>query len=755
MPGRIAAFVGGVCLLHASAALPPPAVLAVITAVVLAALHRLPVAAALLAGYVLGALAAHAALADRLPRELDGSDLTVTGVVASLPDRRQQGARFQFRPDPDLHPELPRTLRVSWYVDGEPPEAATRWQLTLRARAPRGTLNPASFDYEQWLVARRIGGTAAVREYPPPRPLDDARGELLLATRAYLDRAIAAALPDHPRRAIIRGLALGERGELDRDAWEVFARTGTAHLMAISGLHIGMVAAIGFGFGHGIARIVPVLADRRRETGVVTGLVVACAYAALAGFAVPTRRALCMLAAAGVALCLRRVGVTFSAWWLALAAVVALDPLSPLTIGFWLSFAAVACIAWRVANRRQAPSAPHQLVRAQWAVALGLLPLTLWFFQRGSLVAPVANLVAIPLFSVVVVPATLGASLIVAFDAAAGAPLLALVAAMLDAVWRGLEVLAAWPAAQRFTPRPPLASVVAACAGAMLILAPRGVPARALSGAALCLPMLCWQPAVPSYGGWRLTLLDVGQGLAAVVRTERHVLVYDAGPSYGPYADAGSRIVVPYLRAHGVEAVDMLVVSHPHDDHQGGVGALLDALPVRGVLAGDPGPLAASAERCVAGAVWHWDGVSFRVLHPGAVPARNANLDSCVIEVDGPGGRALLPGDIEWQTELALAQRDSALRPVDVVVAPHHGSATSSTPRFVFRTLPRRVFVPAGHGNRWRFPDARVVERWHSVGAESAVTGDAGAITIEADPVHGLGAPDFERLRRHAWWRAE
>lgn len=755
MPVRIAAFVGGVCLLHASTAVPPPAALVAIGAVAVAALRRRPVAAALLAGYLLAAFAAHAALTDRLPLELDGSDLVVTGIVASLPDRRQQGARFQFRPDRQLHPELPHTLRVGWYVDGEPPEAATRWQLTLRVRAPRGTLNPASFDYEQWLVARRIGGTAAVREHPAPRRLGAAGGEPLLAVRAHLDRAFAAALPDHPRRAIIRGLALGERGELDRDAWEVFARTGTAHLMAISGLHVGMVAAIGFGFGHGLARIVPALADRRRETGVVAGLLLACVYAALAGFAVPTRRALCMLAAAGAALCLRRAGAASGAWWFALAAVVALDPLSPLTIGFWLSFAAVGCIAWRVADRRQAPTATRQLLRVQWAVALGLLPLTLWFFQRGSLVAPVANLVAVPLFTVLVVPATLGASLVAAFDSTLGTPLLAFVAAVLDVVWRGLEILAAWPASQRFTPRPPLASVVVACVGAALLLAPRGLPARGAVGLALCMPMLAWQPTPPAYGGWRLTVLDVGQGLAAVVRTRNHVLVYDAGPSYGPYADAGSRIVVPYLRARGIAAVDMLMVSHPHDDHQGGIAALRAALPVRRVLAGDPTPLAVPAGRCIAGTDWRWDGVSFRILHPGSAPARDANLDSCVLEIDGPGGRALLPGDVEWPAELVLARRDGGLRPVDVVVAPHHGSATSSTPRFVTRTVPRRVFVPAGYGNRWRFPDARVIARWRSVGAESAVTGDAGAITIEADPVGGLGAPGFERDRRRTWWRAE
>lgn len=752
----IAAFVAGMCLLHASPALPPWPALLVLVIAAAVAMRRRVVAAAFIAGYALAACAAHAVLADRLPPALHGVDAVVTGVVASLPDRHERGARFQFRPDRTLHPALPRELRVGWYDTEEAPPAASRWRLTLRLRAPRGSVNPAAFDYEQWLAARRIGGTAAVRDFPLPERLTGAGAGPLLAARAYLDRALTAALPQHPRRGIIRGLGLGERGELDAAAWEVFARTGTAHLMAISGLHVGMVAALVFGLVNAVARALPACALRAREAGVVAGLVAASAYAALAGFAVPTRRALCMLAVAGAMLCARRAGAAFGAWWLALGAVVALDPLAPLTIGFWLSFAAVACIAWYAVGRRGARGAPLQLVRAQWAVGAGLLPLTLWFFQRGSLVAPAANLVAVPLFTLIIVPATLLGLALAAVDPRVGAPFLAALAASLDWVWRGLEALAALPAAQRFTPRPPAAAVAVACCGALLLLAPRGVPARLLIAAALFAPMLAWQPDRPPEGGWRLTVLDVGQGLAAVVQTRQHTLLYDAGPTYGPHADAGSRIVVPFLRAHGVRALDMLVVSHPHEDHQGGVAAVRGALPVHAVIAGDPSTLAAPASRCVAGESWVWDGVAFRVLHPGSEPARDANLDSCVVEVDGPGGRLLLPGDIEWQSELQLARPGTAgIRPVDVVVAPHHGSATSSAPRFVTRTLARRLIVPAAYANRWGFPDKKVVARWASVGSEIWVTGNDGALTVDADPKQGLGPTVAERWRHRTWWRAE
>ncbi len=672
----------------------------------------------------------------------------MSGTVVSLPDGRTLGAHFLFEPDPGQDPDLPRRIRVGWYLDRPPPDAATRWILALRMRAPRGGVNPKAFDYERWLTARGIGATATVADGPEPHRLGPVTGRALLAMRARLDRALRAALGDHPRAAIVRGLALGERGGIGPDEWEIFARTGTAHLMAISGMHVGMVASLVFGVIGAIARRWDRLVDFARPLAVGAGLAAATTYAALAGFAVPTRRALVMLAAAAVILLARREGVAAAAWIAALVAVTAGDPLSPLTIGYWLSFGAVAFIAWHAHGRRTAPSAPVALCRAQWAVAIGLLPLTLWFFQRGSLVAPLANLAAIPAFTLVVVPATLvGASLSVIAPAFAD-PWLGTLLGVLDRLWSGLVWLSDLPWAQRFSPRPPLAATVAALLGAAVVLAPRGWPGRWPVGAAICLPMLLYRPDPPPPGGWHATVLDVGQGLAVVVRTHTRTLLYDTGPSFGPEADAGSRIVVPYLRATGIARIDTLVISHAHDDHGGGARSVLRALPVGRHIG-------ARADACVAGERWRWDDVAFRVLHPPDPPPRDINLSSCVLEVAGPGGRLLLPGDIEWPVELELARPGGPLQRAEVVIVPHHGSRTSSIPRFVARTHPGLAIVPAGFANRWGLPHPSVVERWSGVGARVLTVGVAGAISVRADPRQGIGEVIIERSTERPWWRVE
>lgn len=754
MQGRILGFVAGVCVVHASPGLVSNSSLAALAALGVAVASRAPIVFAAVIGFLVATLTAGAVLDDRW-RGAPGLERSVTGRVGSLADIDADGARFLFLPDTALHPDLPRRIRVGWYLDEPPPRAGSRWRLALRLRPPRGSLNPGAFDYERWLAAQHIGATATVQPFPRPVALPASGRVALIEARARLDDAISRAMLSHPRRGIVRGLVIGERTELDARAWEVFARTGTAHLMAISGLHVGMVAALGFGIAAWLARRSRLTADRAREVGVFAGLAVATAYAALAGFAVPTRRALCMLAAAATILLARRHRSAASAWCAALCVVVALDPLAPLTIGFWLSFAAVAFITWRLSYRRAAPGTLHQLARVQWAVTVGLLPLTLWFFQRGSVVAPLTNLIAVPLFTLVIVPAALLGSAFAVVVSSIGTAWLAALGTLLDVAWWWLGAVADWAWAQRFTPKPPIWTVVCALTGGGVLLAPSGWPGRAVVGIALCAPLLVWRPDAPAPGAWRLTVLDVGQGLAAVVRTQHRTLVYDTGPRFGSTSDAGSRVVVPYLRAQGIQHIDQLVISHAHADHDGGLAAVLDAYPGTPILAGDPGSVGLPARGCRAGQRWRWDGVGLRILHPQTTTPDAPNLNSCVLEVTAAGGAVLLPGDIEWPAELALAAPGSTLRAVDVVIAPHHGSRTSSIARFVARTRPRWIVFPASFANRWAFPHDEVVARWEGVGARSLVIGQGGAVTFDADPMTGLDKPVVERIRQRAWWRVE
>ncbi len=743
---RLSCFVAGVCAFHLSPAVPPSWLIIAGGILAICGWRRAPMLSAALAGVVLASASAELVLADRWPLERHGEDILVTGRVASLPDVVALGGRFLFVPDADLHPDLPRRIRVSWFLEESLPKAGSAWRMTLRMRAPRGTLNPGGFDYEQWLTARRIGATATVRPVPSPIQISSATPADWLSVRARIDQGLLSAIGAHERRGVVRGLALGERGELGPEEWEVFARTGTAHLMAISGLHVGMVAATIFLLVGMFSRRIPVFAPFSREIGVVAGLLAASLYAALAGFAIPTRRALCMLAVAAILLLRRRQGLAFTAWVVAMALVLLTDPLAPLTIGFWLSFGAVGVISWAMMNRRGSATAISGLLRVQWAVALGLAPLTLWFFQRGSLIAPVANLLAVPLFTMLIVPAVLFGALLSVVLPVLAVPWFGVLGLLLDVVWAGLESLAGMPFAQRFTAKPPVGWIVLATAGACLLLMPQGLPGRTLFGLGLFLPMLFWMPDRPEPGGWQLTVLEVGQGLAAVVRTRNGVLVYDTGPAYGSGLDAGARYLVPFLRAQGVKTIDLLVVSHPHRDHDGGVASLLDAFPGTPRIAGED-------LTCHKGQSWRWDGVHFRMLHPTSTHHGNPNLVSCVLEVRSQAGSLLLPGDIEWPTELELAHPAEALQPVDVLVVAHHGSATSSIQRFVQRTRPRWALVPAGFANRWRFPDPRVVARLEQVDANVLVVGDVGAVTVSAKPGQGVLPPVTERDRTRRWWR--
>jgi competence protein ComEC len=263
---------------------------------------------------------------------------------------------------------------------------------------------------------------------------------------------------------------------------------------------------------------------------------------------------------------------------------------------------------------------------------------------------------------------------------------------------------------------------------------------------------LLWRPAAPEYGAAQLTILDVGQGLASVVRTRSHVLIYDTGPAFRSGRDTGEVVVIPYLHSQGIRAVDKLMVSHGDLDHQGGMNSILQSLPVRHLLVGPSVTVAPGvpAELCRVGQAWQWDGVAFEVLHPAANTAASDNDSSCVLRIQAAAASALLTGDIQSDAEHALVER--ALQAVDVVVVPHHGSRTSSTAPFVNATSPQFAVFAAGYRNRWGFPKTDVIERWLGQGARTLSTVSSGAITIE---LAGQPPQAHEyRVEHPQYWRA-
>jgi len=675
-------------------------------------------------------------MAQRLPAAAHGEIRWLHGHVSGLPEVSAYRTRFAFASD-----TAPQHLRLSWYGDAPELHLGDCYELQVKLSAPHGSANPGGFDYEAWLWRQGIGATGYIKA---ARACAATRAMPIGRLRERVVAAIATALDAHPMRGIIEALTVGVTMRISDAQWQVFRHTGTSHIVAISGWHIGLVAGwllfIGRWLLLRLPRPVPAL-----PLAALAALIGAGAYAMLAGLALPTLRALVMLAVALAALLYTRT-ISFSRI-LALAALVVVlwHPVAVLAPGFWLSFGAVAWIVYLVRVR---PRGRRSLfLWLQFGLALGLAPLTLYLFSQASLVSPLVNALILPLAGLFL-PLLLLSVLLLLLWPALGTPLLQYGADVLAAGWSLLAHMAAWPLAAIAQSAPGLLAVALALLGVALLFAPRGLPGRWL-GAILLLPLLLsWRPpgqTIPA-GGYQLVVLDVGQGLAAVVQTRNHVLVYDTGPAYRTGFNAGSAIVVPYLRQARLKTVDRLLVSHGHNDHIGGAAALQQLVPVRHYSG------AGGTRPCQSGQSWHWDGVDFEILHPlEPNPDLSENNGSCVLRVSGPGGVTLLAGDIEREVEQALVQRAATALAADIVVVPHHGSATSSTAAFVAATAPAYALIPSGWHNRWDFPAAEVVARYREQGAQVFATADSGALIAPVWPQAPIVVQRWRVLRPRLW----
>lgn len=748
------AFLIGHCVIHLLPELPAatPWAWVLCALMVLALLTRLRLAVAVLVGMALAWSSAALRLADDLPSGLEGVDLQVRGYVASLIDT--QGADPQFELDvTGAAAGVPARIRLAWYQAPEQPQPGELWQVMVRLKRRSGFANPGGFDYEAQLLHKEIGATGYVRDDAGNRRLASPAGRYaVLRVRAWLASRIATAVDQDPMRGILQGLAVGETGAMSADQWRVFSATGTTHLMAISGLHITMIAALAAGLGRQIVRWAG--AQRRELTAihgeVACGAGAAIAYSLLAGMSVPTQRTLLMLCIVFLVRASHREFSTGNALGLAIIAVLLIDPLAPMAVGAWLSFGAVAVILLALAGRRGREGIVRTFTRTQTAVTIGLMPVLLAAFGSVSLVSPLANAFAVPLFTIVLVPLVLLGTLAASASIAAGSLILALPTAILHWCWPLFEWLAGLPVAQWHFPQLPLVVHAALVLGTLLLVLP-GIAASRIAAVALCLPALVWRPAALPPNAFRVTALDVGQGLATVIQTRSHVMVYDAGPAFRSGRDTGELVVVPYLRSQGIRSLDMLMISHGDADHRGGMESVLKSLPVLQLMTGPSvQPVAhPRAARCRRGESWVWDGVQFALLHPATGSHDNDNDSSCVLRIEGEGGTALLTGDIQRDAEQMLVAQ--GLDRADIVIAPHHGSNTSSTEPFVAATDPDFVVFSAGYRNRWGFPKPQVIERWRSRGTQILSTADSGAIAIEVTATQACTPQRFRRQYPRYW----
>jgi competence protein ComEC len=707
------------------------------TAGLLLLIHRRTVALGLfLLGLSWACYQSQNAIDDRLPVSMDGRTLWIEGRVVGLPGVAGNVVRFELDDIESRHVGLPSKVRLSWY-GGPQLRAGERWRLAARLKRPRGLVNPQSFDYEAWLLARGIGATGTVKA-----------GERLsasVATDGWRDRLRARLLgvSAFDRQGAIAALVVGDDSGLSRSDWQVLQDTGTVHLMVISGQHIGMLAGLLYGLVALLARL-GIWPRRWPWLPFACGLALAGAlsYGWLAGFDVPVRRACLMVAVVLLwRLRFRHLGV-WQPLLLALNGVLLIDPLVTLQPGFWLSFGAVAVLALVFAGRLGQSVWWKTLLRAQWAATLGLLPLLLALGLPVSASSPLANLIAVPWISLTVPFALLGTVLLPL--GGTGEAILWLVGGSLALLFELMTFIAAWQPAWLGVGLPYWVLVMIGL-GVLLLLMPAGIPQRAL-GLMLLLPLVFPPHTEVPEGRAQVWVLDVGQGLSVLVRTREHALLYDAGPRQGDF-DTGERIVFPSLRSLGVSRLDMLLLSHADNDHSGGAQAIQRLMPAVQVISGEPQRHAAElgAVPCDSGSEWQWNDVRFSLWQWQA--ARDSNQASCVLLVEANGERVLLTGDIDEAAERALLGSGRDVQ-AQWLLLPHHGSRSSSSEPFLRAVDPAAALISRSLHNAFGHPHPSVSARLVALDISAYDTALHGAIRIN---LGDSSAAEVQRAERRFW----
>jgi competence protein ComEC len=758
-PSRVIALLGGAVVVQMLPALPAPAIAIACAALILPLLFFRPLDRPplwFLLGLAWTLIRADAALDARLPDALHGRDFDVVGVVRGLPDVESDSTRFEFdvestRLDGDLL-ALHGPVRLNWYDKAPELMPCSRWKLRLRLRPPRGLVNPGGYDSERGAVLHGVVAVGYVREASENHRIEASSKPCIDAWRQSIAAALTRQLDNPSSIGLLQAIAVGDQQGIEDADWQVLRATGIGHLIAISGLHVGMFAAFGALLARMLWKSWPRLTLRLPGPLIEAPIAMACAggYGLLAGMGVPTVRTLVMIGVALLARYARRCCPVSQALALAAMVIVVWDPLAVLSAGFWLSFLGVAvllCVS-RPASAQRAIW--RELPRLQLVLSLALLPMTVWFFGQGSLIGPFANLIAVPWVSFMVVPATVAGSLLIVDVPSLGAPLLHLADVLLKPLWQLMQWMAALPSAQVHFAATPIWALVLALTGVAWMLFPRGVPARSI-GLVLLLPLLVPPRQALDDGEFEAWMFDVGQGLSVFVRTREHSLLYDAGPRYPGGFDTGEAAVVPSLHALGVGRLDRMILSHGDSDHAGGAGAVHLAFPRATIESGEPERIAVEAAACRKDEAWAWNGVRFRVVSAAGSEVPRSNDRSCVVLVSGSFGSLLLTGDATANIEPAEADALGGVVQPLVMTVSHHGSKTASSARFLDAIDPKQAWVSAGYRNHFGHPHADVLGRFSERSVALFNTADSGYLHLRF--AAGMDAPEQGRICREAWWR--
>ncbi len=705
-------------------------------------------------------------------------DLHVVARILTVPQNQQNRSRFDVqilsvsdRANTQLRNAL---VRLSWYQQRQVVRPGEVWEFDLRLKHPNGFMNPGGMDYEGYLFQQGIVATGYVRSGQATGHLDHTLISQINAWRLQIADSLRLMSDDlHP---VIPALALGLRDGLDQEQWDVMRLTGTTHLMAISGLHVGLVAILAYWFGR-VVWSIPTWTIRHlpaQRAGAIFAIFGAISYACLAGLTIPTQRAVIMVIV--IMLALIGVGRRDGVWprmdvlCMAMFVVLLVDPSAIIAPGFWLSFIAVSLIFYVTSGRARIYASDRkrpwykQVGRIHFLLALGMAPVTCFFFTKSPLLSPLANFIAVPVIGAMVTPLTLIGVLALAISAEVAAFFIHVAQGLIDLIWPFLRYLSEFDGWQIMPSNTQWFTVVSASLGFIILLMPRGIPGR-MMGMFFLIPLFIPTISTREQGAFDLTVLDVGQGLASVIRTQKHTLVYDTGPKFSESFDTGKAVVVPYLRSQNIKTIDQLLISHADNDHRGGFLSVIAEIPTREIRTSvpdlllnemqnrgaDQSTIGISITHCEAGQRWRWDGVLFEMLYPGVTNLNQGNDSSCVLRVSNAQQSVLLTGDIEAVAERSLIQSQAHIQ-ADLMIAPHHGSLTSSTVAFVEQVDPTIAIFPVGYLNRFGFPKPAVLERYTTRSIQLFDTASSGAIHFRVDESITL-VSQTRKDARHFWHR--
>jgi len=688
-------------------------------------------------------------LDDRLDPGLSNQTVSIQGVVSSIPSVSADSVRFLFQAGPgNLDGRLPESLLLTWYRNAPDISVGESWQLEVKLKPPWGNVNFQGPDKERWLFAGNIGGLGTVRSGQKQAPASGWRYMIQLG-RERIHRSIERQVRDERQRGVVQALATANRSGMSPSDRALLAATGTAHLLAISGLHVGLAAAGGAWLGRLFFLFLPLswMGGASMALCIAGGLISSTAYAALAGFGIPTLRAILMLATALSALVFARSIHPARAWVISLTIVLLIDPFAPLGAGLWFSFLAVAALLWIFLPRVGVRKRWKTLLMAQAAVILTLAPISAIWFGAISPAGFFANLFAIPWVSLLVVPPVLTGLVTFPFSEALAGLLWSAAGFNVSLLFHFLETVSLLQGRIISMASPNLAQAFLAVTGAAIFLLPRGIQLRWM-GLFLVVPLFLPSEPEAAPKSLQLEILDVGQGTAALVSSGGTSLLYDAGPGDGRSWNLVTTVIEPALTRLGAHAPDTVIISHGDLDHAGGLHSLLEHYPEANYLA-NLGSNRVVEQQCTKPLSLPWPGVEADVLHPSPWLPYQGNNSSCVVSIGSAGGKLLLSGDISAAIENRLLH--DGLTPHRLLLVPHHGSATSSSKAFIERLKPEVAVATASLGNRFGFPDPEIRRRYEAAGVLFWSTGDCGAIRIVLEPDGVLHAVSARRNRMHIW----